>query len=116
MSESSVMLNDGEYLWLFCFQCGSGHLHRSWHGRWRCPNCHALRDAPVEKVEKEEAAMGEAIEERVTIPEELKAKVDDLLAELDRMEKDPELRKRAEEFHRRISALSSEDLMRPFTI
>jgi hypothetical protein len=55
-------------------------------------------------------------EERVTIPEELKAKVDDLLAELDRMEKDPELRKRAQEFHRRISALSSEDLMRPFTI
>jgi hypothetical protein len=55
-------------------------------------------------------------EKRLVIPEELKAKVDDLLAELDRMEQDPELRKRAEEFHRRISALSSEDLMRPFTI
>ena len=55
-------------------------------------------------------------EKRVPIPEELKAQVDDLVAELDRMEQDPELRKRAEEFHRRISALSSEDLMRPFTI
>ena len=55
-------------------------------------------------------------EKRLNIPEEFKAQVDDLAKELERMAKDPELRRRAEELHRRMSALSSEDLMRSFTI
>ena len=52
----------------------------------------------------------------VKIPEELMAKVDDLIIELDKIDGDPETLKREEEFHRLASYLSPEDLLDCFTI
>ena len=52
----------------------------------------------------------------VKIPEELKAKREKLIQELEQAADDPELRARAEECHKEISSLSAEDLLRPFNI
>jgi len=51
-------------------------------------------------------------EDKRPTPKEIRA----LLAELDRIEDDPEMRERTEELHRQLTRLTAEDLMRPFTI
>ena len=50
----------------------------------------------------------------VMIPEALKAKRDQLLKEIEEALDDPELRVRAEAFHKEISSLTPADLLRPF--
>jgi type III secretory pathway component EscU len=52
----------------------------------------------------------------ITIPEELKLKRDELVVELKQIATDPEVLVRAEEFHKEISSLSLERLLRPFDI
>lgn len=56
------------------------------------------------------------MEKEIIIAEELKAKRDHLVSELEQIMEDPELRLRAEEFHKQISSLSLERLLRPFDI
>ena len=48
--------------------------------------------------------------------EELRRKADELVKELEGVSKDPKILKEAEEFHKKISYLSPEDLLRRFTI
>jgi len=48
------------------------------------------------------------------LPEKIKQKVEKLLRELEKIEKDPKMRERAEEFHRQLTRLEPEDLWRRY--
>ena len=54
--------------------------------------------------------------QQVRIPKEIQARRKELLRQLAEVADDPERRALAEELHKKISALSAEDLLRPFTI
>lgn len=72
---------------------------------------------------KQEPQEADEIHEATVEKEQPKGDVDKIRAERDRLSeklreisRDPEVARRAEELHRRVSRLDPEDLLRPFTI